>query len=483
MPNYQRVLVRYRQAEPKIWSDLHWCDIEQNPENGNIQVKVARAQGSAMPVDRAFVAVTPEEARKLLVWDVTATPARAYGLVLRGQDMYQFLFNRSLTNLFVTQGGQYWSFVNNDCDNEKPRLGLQRAFSADEIKADDRLKMRTNDDYNYNLLTEVAANLPVLAEQYTAWKEQKKIIAEQEKQARIAAEELEKQRQAELERKRIEAAAAEKQRKEAEERRHEQSVNRPPDRKKTEVLMSAPPQDIEEDALLALQMQLAETGDDNYLGSFIQPTSQPPINRSHPSNENDVEAYKRLCELGKKARRQRQGTASNRNTVGQDGFDPMDMDAVRQYEEACRKGKEAQARRHNETSNRGSQPAPKKTQTGQPPQTTNETTRDNVSALPTTQPSRVAPPPSTLGQNRFFLPSPAAPRPSRRAPAQLQDLILTLVGAALCAYGLYMATTAPWMALTLIAIGALCVCASILRRYSPPQNGVDNNSGLRMGYR
>ena len=117
MPRHNRILVRYRLPESNDqWSELQWCDIEKNAEDGSIQVRVAPARGAVMPEDRAFTVLPPEDAKKLLVWDVSSDEnARAYCLVIQANALYRFDFD-SRTDLLIA--GKYWSLEKNDFDKD-----------------------------------------------------------------------------------------------------------------------------------------------------------------------------------------------------------------------------------------------------------------------------------------------------------------------------------------------------------------------------
>ena len=365
MPRLDRILVRYRLPQSDQWSDLRWCEIEKNTTDGSIQVRVAPATGLVMPADSAFKPLTLDEARKLLVWDVTEAPA-AYCFVLQNNNLYRFSFDMR-SKCFVATGGQCWSLETNEHDASQASIALLSAFNTTEIEGDSRLVMRTRDTYNYTQLTEGSLNLVALRSQYTDWQQQEALAAaaeaEKNEQLRLRAE-----RQLEIEeaeRKKQEAAL-----------RVQPDVVRAPDPSVRDRLYNE--EDPDRDAAIALQLQINEMveGED------------------FPSQQN------------------RGGL----------------RDEAWEYEEACRIGRAA---------------------------------RQNVPSA------------NASGGPSSFFPAPARRSPPRRPPAQFSHLFLALTGAALCAYGISIAFTSPWVGIGLIAIGALCVCAAMLGRFPPPQNRPD----------
>ncbi|MCX7091111.1 MAG: hypothetical protein NTU48_06650 [Legionellales bacterium] len=423
MPRHNRILVRYRLPESNDqWSELQWCDIEKNAEDGSIQVRVAPARGAVMPEDRAFTVLPPEDAKKLLVWDVSSDEnARAYCLVIQANALYRFDFD-SRTDLLIA--GKYWSLEKNDFDKDQPSLPIMTTFK-DESIADTRLAMRTRDSYNYKQLTEKAEELSALKSQHTAWLQ--KLIQDRHREEVAAAAirlEQEQQKQLEVERQR------ERDRREREVA--ELARERSPDPARRDVLQPGP--NLEQDVEFAVLLQMDELAhalvgdgheyDEDYAG--------------HLDNDEEIARQIQLNELlqagiaASAQQRQnddrRAGLAAGQNIPMHSGVDSLDDEALaRQIE--------------------------------------NDEARSARLDIPFH--------PRVQGRSpEFFLgrqsPNGANP-PSRLRRPELKHVILALMGAALIGYGLYMlAYTSPWIGMGVIALAALCVCAAVVGRLPPP---------------
>ncbi len=153
---YQRVLVRFRASTPGQWSELHWCDIEQDSEHHQIQIKVAPTNTLNMPADHEFVPLNAEQTKKLLVVDVSAEESSLYCLVCTHTTLCRFDFNR-LSEQYLRYG-RYWSLVDNDYAKQ-PELGVQAAFSAEQIVADPRLQMRAQPLLDHQILHTSTLNI------------------------------------------------------------------------------------------------------------------------------------------------------------------------------------------------------------------------------------------------------------------------------------------------------------------------------------
>lgn len=374
MPRLDRILVRYRLPQSDQWSDLRWCEIEKNAIDGGIQVRVAPATGRVMPADSAFEPLTLDEARKLLVWDITESGApTAYCFVLKENNLYRFSFD--MASKCFAGYGQCWSLETHDPDASQASIKLLSAFNTTEIDDDSRLAMRTRDSYNYKQLTEVAENLAALRSQYSDW--QQKVILERQQQEALAADaEAKEKEQLRLRTERQHQIEEAQRKKQEAALRVQPDVVRAPDPSVRDRLYNEEDPDL--DAAIALQLQINEMveGED------------------FPSQQN------------------RAGLS----------------DEAWEYEDVCRLGRAAQ---------------------------------QNVPSA------------NANGGPLSFFPAPARRSPPRRPPAQFSHLFLALTGAALCAYGISIAFTSPWVGIGLIAIGALCVCAAMLGRFPPPQNRPD----------
>lgn len=185
MPQYHRVLVRYRLDHSDQWSPLYWCDIDR--ADSEVQVKVAKADpNAAMPPEDIFILLSPESAKKLLVLDYSGLdlestqsmwPLRVgshnechatYCLVTKDNEMFRVDF-QPISHLFNQQGGQRW--ISETAFDRQNLLRLQNFFTDEEIAADPRLRMRSNDPAdNYDLLTTYSAEeIERYQQQYRAW--------------------------------------------------------------------------------------------------------------------------------------------------------------------------------------------------------------------------------------------------------------------------------------------------------------------------
>ena len=425
MPRHNRILVRYRLPESNDqWSELQWCDIEKNAEDGSIQVRVAPARGAVMPEDSAFMVLPPEDAKKLLVWDVSSDEnAPAYCLVIQANALYRFDFNPG-TDLLAA--GKYWSFETNDFDRDQTALSLKVTF-MEESKTDTRLAMRTQDKYHHTQLTEKAAALSYLKVQYTAW--QQKLIQDQQRvQAAAAAmlAEQEQQKHLELERQRERVRREQEAADRARERR--------PDPVRRERLQPGP--NLEQDVEFAVLLQMDELADALVGGGHEYDEDYA----GHLDNDEEIARQIQLNELvqagiiasASAVRTQnddrRAGSAAGQNIPIHSGVDSLDDEAL------ARQIQNDEAR-----SDRLDIPFDPRVQGRSP------------AFFAGRQPLNGANPP---------------PRPRR---SELKHVILALMGAALIGYGLYMlAYTSPWIGMSVIALAALCVCAAVVGRLPPP---------------
>lgn len=162
--HYQRVLIKFRASTPGQWSELHWCDIAQDSEHNQIQIKVAPANDLNMPADHEFAPLSAEQTKKLLVVDVSTEERSLYCLVCTNTTLCRFDFNRFGEQYMGF--GKYWSLLNDDYANQ-PDLALRAAFSADQIAADQRLQMRAQPLIDYQVLQAISSNsIKRLQEQY-----------------------------------------------------------------------------------------------------------------------------------------------------------------------------------------------------------------------------------------------------------------------------------------------------------------------------
>jgi hypothetical protein len=188
MPQYHRVLVRYRLDHSDQWSPLNWCDIELN--DSEIRVKVAEATLNAMPAEREFIWLPLESAKKLLVLDCSGRELASsqstwplqvgsynsdhatYCLVTKDNEIFRVPFQPT-THLFNQQGGLRW-ITETHFDNQHV-LRLLKCFTPEEIKADPRLRMRSdNPADNYDLLAKYSTEeIETYQQQYRAWQAQR----------------------------------------------------------------------------------------------------------------------------------------------------------------------------------------------------------------------------------------------------------------------------------------------------------------------
>ncbi|MCX7091110.1 MAG: hypothetical protein NTU48_06645 [Legionellales bacterium] len=191
MPRHDRVLVRYRLPDSDQWSALHWCDITRNEGEDSIQVLVVLARDEVMPAYDAFRLLPPEQAKKLLVWDLRGEANIAYGFVFQANNLYRFDFMTEPGPESFLPVGRCWSWKKNNYDYGLSAPNLRELFVTAIEKQDRRLHMETQDNYNYQQLRGVEGQLPALKVQYQAWQQARQqeeapfIHARQERQQRL----------------------------------------------------------------------------------------------------------------------------------------------------------------------------------------------------------------------------------------------------------------------------------------------------------
>lgn len=203
MPQYHRVLVRYRLDHSDQWSSLNWCDIELN--DSEIRVKVAEAALNAMPAEHEFIWLPLESAKKLLVLDCSGRQLASsqstwplqvgsynsdhatYCLVTKDKKLFRVPF-QPITHLFNQQGGLRW--IAETAFDSQHVLRLLQCFTPEEIKADPRLRMRSNNPAdNYDLLAMYSAEeIETYQQQYRTWQAQRHSVIELEDGVSIDSE-------------------------------------------------------------------------------------------------------------------------------------------------------------------------------------------------------------------------------------------------------------------------------------------------------
>lgn len=189
MPRHNRVLVKYLLPDLGQWSDLHWCDITKNEGVDNIQVLVVQAQDNRIPDYGEFRALPPEQAKKLLVWDLSSEVNSAYCFVFQANHLYRFDFMTEHKSQSFLPVGRCWSWKKNNYDYTQTAPSLSELYVTAIEKQDERLNMETPD--NYQQLKKIESQLFGLKAPYQAWqracqeREAATILARNERQQRL----------------------------------------------------------------------------------------------------------------------------------------------------------------------------------------------------------------------------------------------------------------------------------------------------------
>ena len=210
MPSAKRVLVRFRLPSPNTeWSKLHWCQIDTvNPQ---VPVLVAEVNmDGAMPDDRAFAPLPPEEARKLLVIGFvephsSLVGARAISSDTNGDTEYwitkscivmyeqlRYKFDFTIHNVLTPTGM---------CLGDEQSTTSKKAremFTVAEIETDARLAMQSQRTNDFTLLDCSSEQLSILQQQYKNWEVALRHEEELRRQALIAEQIEEQQRQQQI---------------------------------------------------------------------------------------------------------------------------------------------------------------------------------------------------------------------------------------------------------------------------------------------